>query len=141
MSERRLQLDVITPEGVVYTGLVKMVVAKGAEGELGILPLHAPLITFLTPGELAVKLDDDKWLSMVVDKGFFEVRNDKVIVLVDAAEITENIDLEQIALKRDGALEKLKEARESGKNVAEAEEELNKIEAWLTTARSRAGSK
>ena len=52
-----MKVDIVTPEGVVYCGAANMVIAPGVEGQLGILPHHAPLMTMLQPGELRVKKD------------------------------------------------------------------------------------
>jgi len=85
------RLELVTAERMVYSGDVSMVVAWGVEGQLGILPHHAPLMTMLQPGELIIK-KDDKETYMAVSGGFLEVRPDKVIVLADACERAEEID-------------------------------------------------
>jgi len=85
------RLELVTAERMVYSGDVSMVVAWGVEGQLGILPHHAPLMTMLQPGELIIK-KDDKETYMAVSGGFLEVRPDKVVVLADACERAEEID-------------------------------------------------
>ena len=85
------RLELVTAERMVYSDDVDMVVAWGVEGQLGILPHHAPLMTMLQPGELIIK-KDDKETYMAVSGGFLEVRPDKVIVLADACERAEEID-------------------------------------------------
>ncbi|OQY14685.1 MAG: F0F1 ATP synthase subunit epsilon [Desulfobacterium sp. 4572_20] len=85
------RLELVTAERMVYSDDVDMVIAWGLEGQLGILPHHAPLMTMLQPGELIVK-KDNKETFMAVSGGFLEVRPDKVIVLADACERAEEID-------------------------------------------------
>ena len=85
------RLELVTAERMVYSDDVDMVIAWGVEGQLGILPHHAPLMTMLQPGELIVK-KDNKETYMAVSGGFLEVRPDKVIVLADACERAEEID-------------------------------------------------
>ena len=85
------RLELVTAERMVYSDDVDMVIAWGLEGQLGILPHHAPLMTMLQPGELIVK-KDHKETYMAVSGGFLEVRPDKVIVLADACERAEEID-------------------------------------------------
>jgi len=85
------RLELVTAERMVYSDDVDMVIAWGLEGQLGILPHHAPLMTMLQPGELIVK-KDNKETYMAVSGGFLEVRPDKVIVLADACERAEEID-------------------------------------------------
>jgi len=88
----KIKLEIITAEGVVYTGDVDIVVAPGVEGELGILPHHASLMTMLQPGELMLRKDGEEE-SMFVSGGFLEVRGDRVMVLADVAERAEEIDI------------------------------------------------
>jgi F-type H+-transporting ATPase subunit epsilon len=71
---------------------VDMVVAPGTDGVLGILPRHVPLITTLRPGELRVKRGGEE-TSLLVTGGFMEVTPEKVLVLADAAERSDEIDL------------------------------------------------
>jgi len=85
------RLEIVTAERMVYSGDVNMVVAWGVEGQLGILPHHAPLMTMLQPGELIVKKDNEEFYH-AVSGGFLEVRPDKVIVLADACERAGEID-------------------------------------------------
>jgi F-type H+-transporting ATPase subunit epsilon len=87
-----LRLELVTAERVVYSDDADMVIAWGLEGQLGILPHHAPLMTMLQPGELIIK-KDNKEAYMAVSGGFLEVRPDKVIVLADACERAEEIDI------------------------------------------------
>ena len=88
-----LTLEIVTAERVVFTDdNVDMVVAPAADGEVGILPHHAPLLTVLKIGELRVKKGADEQ-SIVVAGGFMEVLNDKVTILADAAERSEEIDV------------------------------------------------
>ncbi len=86
------RLELVTAERMVYSDDVDMVIAWGLEGQLGILPHHAPLMTMLQPGELIIKKENEE-TYMAVSGGFLEVRPDKVIVLADACERAEEIDL------------------------------------------------
>lgn len=87
-----LRLEIITAERQVFADDINILVAPGIEGELGILPHHAPLMTMLQPGELLIRKDGEE-TYMVVTGGFLEVRPDKVIVLADACERAEEIDV------------------------------------------------
>ena len=96
-----MQLDIVTAERLVYSEQVSSVVVPGVEGELGILPRHAPLLTMLQPGELRVVKDGEE-SYVAVSGGFLEVLGNKVTILADTAEYAEEIDLERAegALKR-----------------------------------------
>ncbi len=88
----KLKLEIVTAERVVYSEDVDVVVAPGIEGELGILPQHASLMTMLQPGELMVRQGGEEQ-SIFVSGGFLEVLADKVTVLADTAERAEEIDV------------------------------------------------
>jgi len=86
------RLDIVTAERVVFSEDVDVVVAPGVEGQLGILPHHAPLMTMLMPGELLVRKGGEEFF-LAISGGFLEVRPDRIIILADAAERVEEIDV------------------------------------------------
>ena len=89
-----LRLEIVTAERTVFSDDVTAVVAWGVEGQLGILPHHAPLMTMLRPGDLMIrKGSEEQYLA--ISGGFLEVRPDKVIILADACERAEEIDIER----------------------------------------------
>jgi F-type H+-transporting ATPase subunit epsilon len=101
-----LHIEVITPERRVYEDDVDMVIAPGSEGYLGILPHHTPLLTALGPGEFRVKKAGTEE-SLAVFGGFMDVRGDRVVVLTEAAEHVDEIDLERAEAARQRAQEAL----------------------------------
>ena len=96
-----IQLEIVTAERQVYSEDVDIVIAPGIDGELGILPRHAPLLTVLKPGEIRVRKDGEE-SSIAVSGGFLDVLGNKVTILADTAEHAEEIDIERAeeALKR-----------------------------------------
>ncbi|HEY8448676.1 MAG TPA: F0F1 ATP synthase subunit epsilon [Thermomicrobiales bacterium] len=132
----KLRVEIITGERVVYTeDDVDMVVAPGAEGSLGILPRHAPLITTLSAGELRVK-KGGREESLVVFGGFMEVTPDRVIVLADTAERAEEIDLARAEAARRRAEESMAR-RQSAMELAEAEAALRRAAIRLRVGQRR----
>ena len=87
----KIRFEIVTAERVVYSDEVDAVVAPGLQGQLGILPQHAPLMTMLQPGELMVRKNNQEQF-IFVSGGFLEVRGNKVVVLADTAERAEEID-------------------------------------------------
>ena len=87
-----IRLDIVTAEQMVFSDDVDVVVAPGVTGQLGILPHHAPLMTTLQPGELLIRKGGQE-RCLVVTGGFLEVRPDRIIILADAAEREEEIDV------------------------------------------------
>ena len=96
-----LQLDIVTPEKKIFSDLVDNVYLPGADGEMGILPQHAGLVTALQPGELRY-LHNGKVETLAIGSGFAEVTQSKVIVLTDSALGESEIDEEhaEAAIKR-----------------------------------------
>jgi len=103
----KTRLEIVTAERVVFSDDVDVVVAPGVEGQLGILPHHAPLMTMLQPGELQVRKGGEEF-SLAISGGFLEVRPDRVIVLADAAERAEEIDIARAEAAKRRAEERLK---------------------------------
>ncbi len=119
-----IKLDIVTAERVVYSEEVDAVIAPGVEGQLGILPHHAPLMTTLEVGELLVRKGGEEF-SLAISGGFLEVRPDRVIVLADAAERDEEIDLARAEEAKRQAQEKLSR-RTPEVDVAQAEAALRR---------------
>ena len=89
-----MHLEIVTAERMVYSEDVDILVAPGIEGELAILPNHAPLLTVLKPGEIRVVSGDEE-SYMAVSGGFMEVMANKVTLLADTAERAEEINLQR----------------------------------------------
>ena len=89
-----MRLEILTAEGVLFDGDVDSVVAPGSEGELGILPHHAALMTMLQPGELRYRTAGGE-SYLAVHGGFMEVTGGHVVVLADAAEHVDAIDMDR----------------------------------------------
>ncbi|WP_127534246.1 F0F1 ATP synthase subunit epsilon [Paenibacillus kobensis] len=87
-----LLLEIVTPERTVYAQEVNMVSVKGADGELGILPNHIPLVTPLRIAPVIVKKDGVSE-KIAVSGGFIEIRKDKVVILAESAELASNVDV------------------------------------------------
>ena len=108
MAEK-MKLEIVTPYSKVLDQLVDEVTATGKLGEFTVLPGHAPFLTSLNIGELSYKVDGVA-ACMALNWGYFEVQEDKIIVLVETAEHSDEIDLERAksALSRaEDALKKL----------------------------------
>lgn len=130
-----MRVEIITAERVVYSDDVDVLVAPGIEGELAILPHHAPLMTVLQPGEIRVrKGSEDEY--MAVSGGFLEVMANKVIILADSAERSEEIDESraQEAMRR--AQERL-EHRTADMDLEQAVAGLRRSQARLKAAQRR----
>ena len=131
-----LKLDIVTVERLVYSQEVDMVIAPGVDGELGILPRHAPLLTALTYGELRAKRGSEEE-SFAIGGGFMEVQPDHVTVLADAAEYAEEIDLERAESARRRAEERLQAMVDDNIDYAKAEAALRRSIVRIKVAQAR----
>ncbi|MCL4458554.1 MAG: F0F1 ATP synthase subunit epsilon [Chloroflexi bacterium] len=131
----KIKLEIVTAERLVFSDEVDAVIAPGVEGQLGILPHHAPLLTALQTGELRVRKGDEEVL-MAVSGGFMEVRQDKVIILADTAERAEEIDVARAEAARQRALAVLAEKR-SAQDIAQSEAALRRSLIRLKIAERR----
>ncbi|MDP6043742.1 MAG: F0F1 ATP synthase subunit epsilon [Dehalococcoidales bacterium] len=127
-----IKLDIVTAEKEIYSQEVDMVIAPGVESQLGILPHHTPLMTILQPGELRIKKGGEE-VSVVISGGFLEVRPDRVIVLADAAEKVEEVDIARAEEARRRARERMAEKPE-GFDTARTEAALRRSLARLKVA-------
>jgi len=120
-----VKLDVVSAERVVFSEDVDVVVAPGVEGQLGILPHHAPLMTMLQPGELLIRKGAADF-CIAITGGFLEVRPDRIIILADAAERAEDIDVSRAEEAKRRAEERLHEQKATGIDAARAEVSLRR---------------
>src|SRR5438270_11994161 len=112
-----LRVRIVTAEREVYAEeTVDMVVAPGAEGVVGILPRHAPLLTTLLPGIVRVKKDGAEE-AIAVGGGFLQVARDQVLILADTAERADEIDEARAEEGRRRARETLAETVRSGQRL------------------------
>ncbi|CAH0118079.1 MULTISPECIES: F0F1 ATP synthase subunit epsilon [unclassified Paenibacillus] len=99
-------LEIVTPERIVYTKEVDMVSVKGVEGELGIMAGHVPLVTPLKVAPIRVKKDGNVE-ELAVHGGFIQVGKDKVVILAESAELSNEIDLSRAKAARERAERRL----------------------------------
>ena len=87
-----LLLEIVTPERLAYSDTVDAVVLPGAEGEMGVLPHHAPLLATLGVGELRIRKGTEEE-SFAIVGGFVQVRPDKVVVMAETADMASEIEI------------------------------------------------
>ncbi|GLX98209.1 F0F1 ATP synthase subunit epsilon [Herbidospora galbida] len=127
----KLQVGVVSPEREIWSGEADMVIAKTVEGEIGIMPNHAPVIGVLVEGGvLRVKRDGNADLVAAVHGGFISVAANEVSVLAEAAELGSEVD---VAAAKD-ALQRAQAAIESSQDDADAQLEAKRNAARLRAA-------
>ncbi len=118
-----LLLEIVTPERLAYSGEVDSVQLPGSEGELGVLPHHAPLVSTLGVGELRIRKGGSEE-SFAIIGGFLQVRPDKVVVMAETADLAAEIDIEKAQEARREAERALESGFEEGADLAMARAQL-----------------
>jgi F-type H+-transporting ATPase subunit epsilon len=129
------KLEIVTAERMIFSDDVSAVLAWGVEGQLAILPHHAPLMTMLQPGDLMIRKDKEEEY-VVISGGFLEVRPDKVIILADACERADEIDIARAEEAKKRAQETMKAVPLTA-DAATAEAALRRSLARLKVAEKR----
>lgn len=120
-----IRCDIVTQERSVFSDQVDAVNLPGAEGRMGILPNHSPLLTALDYGEVVVRKGHDE-TYFAIGGGLAEIQPDHVIVLADSAEAAEEIDLERAQHARERAEKAMKEGIVDQVRYAEIEAQLRR---------------
>jgi len=125
-----IQVDIVSAEGQIFSGPARMVFAPASEGELGILPRHAPLLTLLKPGEVRVQPPEGDEQHFYVGGGALEIQPHRVTVLADTALRAKDID-EAAALAAKQRAEEMLRAHTDKIDQAQAQAELARAAAQL----------
>jgi F-type H+-transporting ATPase subunit epsilon len=125
-----INVDIVSAEGEIFSGVAAMVFVPAIQGELGIAPLHAPLLTMLKPGEVRVQTPDGVEHHFYVGGGALEIQPKRVTVLADTAIRAADLD-EAAALSAKQRAEDLMRDKSDSVSLAEAESELLRAVAQL----------
>jgi len=125
-----IQVDIVSAEGQIFSGPARMVFAPASQGELGILPRHAPLLTLLKPGEVRVQPLEGDEQHFYVGGGALEIQPHRVTVLADTALRAKDID-EAAALAAKQRAEEMLRAHTDKIDQAQAQAELARAAAQL----------
>jgi len=126
----KIHVDIVSAEGEIYSGTAEMVFASAIEGDVGIAPRHAPLLTRLRPGEVRVRDENQNEEFFYVSGGILEVQPHIVTVLADTAERARDIDEAEAQEAKRRAEERLQQT-ESDIDYARAQAELAEAAARL----------
>ncbi len=126
-SAKHLEVALVAAERTVWQGQAKIVIARTTDGDIGILPGHAPLLGLLQGGTVQVRTVDDEYFVAAAPDGFISVANDRVSILAENAEMGHDIDLEEA--RRD-----LERALATGSDTEGAQEDVRLAEARVRAA-------
>lgn len=125
MDDKIFKLDIITPDRVLYKDMVRSFSAPGEMGAFQVLYNHAPLMASLVPGEMKFSDDRGNTVYYATSGGFVEVRDNRVLALVDTAEKADEIDVDRARQSRDRAVERIK-SRKSEVDMERAQRSLRR---------------
>jgi len=131
-----LLLEIVTPERLAYSDTVDSVQLPGVEGELGVLPHHAPLVSMLGVGELRIRKGGAEE-SFAIVGGFLQVRPDRVVVLAETADLASDIDLEKAQEARREAERALESGFHEGADLSAARAQLQQALLRIRVAERR----
>ena len=114
-----MKLEIVTPKGTIYDGDAKQVTLPGSEGEFGVLPEHATLVSILSTGIITIELADGNVTDVAINSGYVKVDESKVICIVEGAVALKSDDSD-IARKIEEATELLRSAQPSKVAIASA---------------------
>jgi len=130
-----VDVHLVTPEREVWAGEAEMVIARGVEGEVGILGGHAPLLIQLAISPFRIQEPGGGWVRAVVDGGFLHVSTEegetRVDVLATGAELADGIDLEAARARRERAEQELAAAGDDDERAERARDEVRRADARL----------
>jgi len=122
-----LQVELVAADRLVWSGEATMVIARTTEGDIGVLPGHAPILSLMIEGVVDIRATGDETWVAAVDAGFLSVAGDRVSILAEHAEMSHEIDLEK-------ARQDLERAHSAGENDDEAAEAVRRAEARIRAA-------
>lgn len=133
MAEKTLQVQVVTPYEMFFDGPVEMVVVTSKDGELGVMPGHTPVIAALTPGEVRLKIDNE-WLVLCATNGYAEIGPELTMIVVNAAEWPDQIDVRRAEKSLARAEKHLKDPLATAQDKTHAKHASGRAKARLKIA-------
>jgi F-type H+-transporting ATPase subunit epsilon len=133
-GDKKLEAQVLTPEGSVFEGELQMVSTRTATGEVGILADHIPMVARLLPAELRLHESDSEVKTYAQGEGWLEVFANRVRVLVAEARSPDELDTSELKQRLEDAEQSLKEAEDGSAAAEQAERERARCEAFLKIA-------
>jgi F-type H+-transporting ATPase subunit epsilon len=137
MAGKTIPFRLITPVAVAYEGEAELVIVVGTEGEEGILPSHAPFLTALRPGILRANVVDGgnaKRIEFATSDGFTQALPDRLVVLVDAAQSRDQIDVAAARADLEAATARQKDLTPQAADYAREQATIDFANARITLA-------
>ena len=134
MARTKFPVEVLTPEGQVFSDEVEMVSTRTATGSIGILANHAPLMAILEPTELRLYKSDSDVVKFAQGEGYLQVVENTALVLVEEAVDPDSLDRSDIESRLEDAKSSMEDAEEGSEERARCERNVQRYKAFLEVA-------
>jgi F-type H+-transporting ATPase subunit epsilon len=134
MARTKFPVEVLTPEGQVFSDEVEMISTRTATGSIGILANHAPLMAILDPTELRLYKSDSDVVKFAQGEGYLQVVENSALVLVEEAVDPDSLDRSDLESRLDEARKGVEEADEGSEERARCERNVQRYKAFLEVA-------
>src|SRR5215212_3337839 len=131
MAKNKFQVEVLTPEGQVFSDEVEMLSTRTTTGSIGVLANHAPLMAILDPTELRLYKSDSDIVKFAQGEGYLQVVDNSALVLVEEAVDPENLDRSDIESRLKDAEQGMQDAEEGSEERARCERNVKRYKAFL----------
>jgi F-type H+-transporting ATPase subunit epsilon len=131
VARNKFPVEVLTPEGQVFSGEVELVSTRTSTGSIGVLAHHAPLMAILEPTELRLYKSESDVVSFAQGEGYLQVVDNSALVLVEEAIAPDDLDRSSIESKLKDAQQSLEQAEEGSEERARWERNIKRYEAFL----------
>ena len=136
MARNKFPVEVLTPEGQVFSDEVEMISTRTSTGSIGILANHAPLMAILDPTELRLYKSDSDIVKFAQGEGYLQVVENSALVLVEEAVEPDSLDRSDLESRLDEAKRGMEEAEEGSEERARCERNVQRYKAFLDVASS-----
>jgi F-type H+-transporting ATPase subunit epsilon len=136
MAKTKFPVEVLTPEGQVFSDEVEMISTRTATGSIGILANHAPLMAILDPTELRLYKSDSDVVKFAQGEGYLQVVENSALVLVEEAVAPDDLDRSDLESRLDEARKGMEDAEEGSEERARCERNVQRYKAFLDVAGS-----
>jgi F-type H+-transporting ATPase subunit epsilon len=134
MARNNFYVEVLTPEGQIFSGEVEMLSTRTQTGSIGLLANHAPLLAILEPTELRLYRSESDILRLAQGEGYLQMDSNRALVLVEEAIAPEELDSDELKRHLDEARQAIEQAEQDTEEHARSQRDAKRYKAFLDVA-------
>jgi F-type H+-transporting ATPase subunit epsilon len=131
VAHEKFPVEVLTPEGEVYSDEVEMVSTRTASGSIGVLAHHAPVLAMLDPAELRLYQSESDVVTFAQAEGYMQIAENRVLILVEEAHEPDSLDSGELKERLERAESELEDAEEDSERRRVAERDVRRLKRFL----------